>query len=90
MKQNSYVLVNVLIVILFLTTFSILRYQHFSAQHQLYRKLQNELLAQTMENFSEDEQPVVHFNTGSVRHTKSQTSIELKSGYKLILMKATS
>lgn len=89
-QRPGYILLNVLIVILFLTTFSILRYRYFEIQHRVYTKMHDELLSQTMANLVDENSSKTYFNTGEVENTDKSQTITLKNGYRLIINKAHS
>ncbi|BAP86010.1 hypothetical protein LOOC260_115000 [Paucilactobacillus hokkaidonensis JCM 18461] len=82
-KQPGYALLSVLIVMFLVTTIDLLRYQQYSQQRQIYTKLQNELLCQTMTNLGSNKpNSANHFNTGVVRvNEQGQAEVKLSSGF---------
>lgn len=81
-KRPAYALLSVLIVVAVVTATELYRYQQYSQQRQIYTKLQNELLCQTMINLSSNKIPTNKFNTGVVTLKSSeQVQAKLTNGF---------
>ncbi|WP_137597496.1 hypothetical protein [Paucilactobacillus kaifaensis] len=81
-RQPAYALLSVLIVMTVTTTIELYRYRQYSEQRQIYSKLQNELLCQTMINLKSDKKQINKFNTGVVtRKNSEQVQAKLTNGF---------
>lgn len=81
-KQPAYALLSVLIVMGLVTTIDLIRYRQYSQQRQIYTRLQNELVCQTMVSLADKSKPSDIFNTGTVKiDTSGLSKVELKNGF---------
>lgn len=81
-KHSAYALLSVLIVMAVVTTVELYSYQQYSQQRQIYTKLQNELLCQTMLNLKSEKISINKFNTGVVTlDDAKQAEVRLTNGF---------